>query len=25
VYLVPEIPTCTGWIDLANLSSPAIQ
>ncbi len=25
VYLVPELPTCTGWIDLANLSSPAIQ
>jgi hypothetical protein len=25
VYLVPEIPTCTGWVDLANLSSPAIQ
>jgi hypothetical protein len=25
VYLVPELPTCTGWMDLANLSSPAIQ
>ncbi|MBM6584345.1 hypothetical protein ILT44_29555 [Microvirga sp. BT689] len=25
VYLVPELPTCTGWVDLANLSSPAIQ
>ena len=25
VYLVPEIPTCTGWVDLANLSTPAIQ
>ena len=24
-YLVPEIPTCTGWVDLENLSSPAIQ
>jgi hypothetical protein len=24
-YLVPELPTCTGWVDLANLSSPAIQ
>jgi hypothetical protein len=24
-YLVPEIPTCTGWVDLRNLSSPAIQ
>jgi hypothetical protein len=24
-YLVPEFPTCTGWVDLANLSSPAIQ
>jgi hypothetical protein len=24
-YLVPEIPTCTGWVDLQNLSSPAIQ
>jgi hypothetical protein len=24
-YLVPEIPTCTGWVDLDNLSSPAIQ
>lgn len=22
-YLIPEIPTCTGWVDLANLSSPA--
>jgi hypothetical protein len=25
VYLVPELPTCTGWVDLANLSSPALQ
>jgi hypothetical protein len=25
VYLVPELPTCTGWVDLANLSSAAIQ
>ena len=25
IYLVPELPTCTGWIDLKNLSSPAIQ
>jgi hypothetical protein len=25
VFLVPELPTCTGWVDLANLSSPAIQ
>jgi hypothetical protein len=25
VYLVPELPTCTGWVDLENLSSPAIQ
>jgi hypothetical protein len=24
-YLVPEIPTCTGWVDLENLSTPAIQ
>jgi hypothetical protein len=24
-YLVPEIPTCTGWVDLENLASPAIQ
>jgi hypothetical protein len=24
-YLVPDIPTCTGWVDLENLSSPAIQ
>lgn len=24
-YLVPELPTCTGWVDLRNLSSPAIQ
>lgn len=24
-YLVPEIPTCTGWVDLENHSSPAIQ
>lgn len=25
VYLVPEIPSCTGWVDLENLSPPAIQ
>ena len=25
VYLVPEIPTCTGWVDLENLASPAVQ
>jgi hypothetical protein len=25
VYLVPEIPTCTGWVNLENVSSPAIQ
>jgi hypothetical protein len=25
IYLVPENPACTGWVDLANLSSPAIQ
>jgi hypothetical protein len=24
-YLVPDIPTCTGWVDLENLSSPGIQ
>jgi hypothetical protein len=24
-YLVPEIPTCTGWVELENLFSPAIQ
>ncbi|WP_457092589.1 hypothetical protein [Microvirga sp. P5_D2] len=24
-YLEPEIPSCTGWVDLENLSSPAIQ
>jgi hypothetical protein len=24
-YLVPELPACTGWVNLANLSSPAIQ
>ena len=24
-YLVPEFPTCTGWVDLENLASPAIQ
>jgi hypothetical protein len=24
-YLVPEIPTCTGWVDLENIASPAIQ
>ncbi|QRM35498.1 hypothetical protein [Microvirga sp. VF16] len=25
VYLVPDVPTCTGWVDLTNVSSPAIQ
>jgi hypothetical protein len=25
VYLVPELPTCTGWVDLNSLSSPALQ
>ncbi len=25
VFLVPEIPSCTGWVDLDNLSSPAMQ
>jgi hypothetical protein len=25
VYLVPDLPTCTGWVDLADLASPAIQ
>jgi hypothetical protein len=25
VYLVPELPTCTGCVDLTNLSHPAIQ
>jgi hypothetical protein len=25
VYLVPEILTCTGWVDLKSLSFPAIQ
>jgi hypothetical protein len=25
VYLTPELPTCTGWVDLETLSSPAIQ
>lgn len=25
VYLVPELPTCTGWVDLASLPTPAIQ
>jgi hypothetical protein len=25
VYLVPELPTCTGWVDLADFASPAIQ
>jgi hypothetical protein len=24
-YHVPEIPTCTGWVNLENVSSPAIQ
>jgi hypothetical protein len=24
-YLVPELPTCIGWVDLESLSSPAIQ
>jgi hypothetical protein len=25
VYLTPELPTCTGWVDLEALASPAIQ
>jgi hypothetical protein len=25
VYLVPEIPSCTGWVDLDNIPSPAMQ
>jgi hypothetical protein len=25
VYLVPEVPACTGWVDLADLSSSAPQ
>jgi hypothetical protein len=25
VYLVPELPTCTGWVDLTTLSPPVIQ
>ena len=25
VYLTPELPTCTGWVDLDTLSSPVIQ
>jgi hypothetical protein len=25
VYLVPEIPACTGWVDLQSLSAPAIH
>ena len=25
VYLVPELPTCTGWINLKNISFPALQ
>jgi hypothetical protein len=24
-YLVPDLPTCTGWVDLETLSSPALQ
>jgi hypothetical protein len=24
-YLVPELPTCTGWVDLNSLAAPAIQ
>jgi hypothetical protein len=24
-YLVPELPTCTGWVDLESLSYPVIQ
>jgi len=24
-YLVPEIPTCTGWVDLSNVASPVVQ
>lgn len=25
VYLVPQLPTCTGWVDLNSIPSPAIQ
>jgi hypothetical protein len=25
VYLVPEMPTCTGWVDLENRPSPTLQ
>jgi hypothetical protein len=25
VYLVPELPVCTGWVDLKTVSSPVIQ
>jgi hypothetical protein len=25
VYLVPNLPTCTGWVELNSLSTPAIQ
>ncbi|KFG69311.1 hypothetical protein JH26_10755 [Microvirga sp. BSC39] len=25
VYLVPDLPTCTGWVELNSPSSPAIQ
>jgi hypothetical protein len=25
VYLVPELPTCTGWVDLNSLSSPVVR
>ena len=24
-YLVPELPTCTGWVELNSLSSPTVQ
>ena len=25
VFLVPEIPTCTGWVDLENISPSSVQ
>jgi hypothetical protein len=24
-YLIPELPTCTGWVDLANISHSVVQ
>ncbi|WP_404295359.1 hypothetical protein ACD578_28045 (plasmid) [Microvirga sp. RSM25] len=24
-YLIPELPTCTGWVDLANVSHSVVQ